>query len=337
MIISANGARYDYDNGSFKIDGISGTYHLPLGHNSPEFQESAIRHLRGVDCCYKENDGSLRKLADSLNHVTSLNYSWRALSTGAEAVERTLMLAYLYKRNAPVVYMRGAFHGKTIMSSHFNDCAKWGSSVPIVRINYMDLDNLPERFSAIIFEPVQGWAGDKATNSDMQRLRKICTDMDALMIADEIHCGLWRCGKASISAQYDPDILLLSKGLAGPIPLSVIGFKPGISDIIPVGWTSTHANNTFANNIANDMLGHLIKYSDQVDKMQSLWALSFPNANVTGLLIHIPCDNSTKSVERIYENGAIVTDHNGVIKVAPSFNMEEGCALELINTIKDAI
>jgi len=73
----------------------------------------------------------------------------------------------------------------------------------------------PKEVAAILIEPIQGEGGYiPATKSFMQKLRKICTDNNILMIVDEVQSGFLRTGKWWAFEHYDivPDIVVMAKG-----------------------------------------------------------------------------------------------------------------------------
>ena len=86
-VIGARNEIYFLEDGSELIDGISGTYSLPLGHCS-EAEVGAIRSSLGmVHNSYKEDDGTADKLSDMLNGLLAQRRTWHFMTTGSEAVE----------------------------------------------------------------------------------------------------------------------------------------------------------------------------------------------------------------------------------------------------------
>jgi len=76
-----------------------------------------------------------------------------------------------------------------------------------------------ERIAAFFFEPVVGAAGGAvpAPEGYAQRMRDICTRYGILMVADEVMCGVGRCGTWRTLAHdgVSPDVMVTAKGLAG--------------------------------------------------------------------------------------------------------------------------
>ncbi len=79
--------------------------------------------------------------------------------------------------------------------------------------------------AAIFCEPVQGEGGIRPANHDFLRaLRALCDDIGALLVFDEVQCGLGRTGKlwAHEASGVTPDIMTVAKPLAGGLPIGVL-------------------------------------------------------------------------------------------------------------------
>lgn len=99
-------------------------------------------------------------------------------------------------------------------------------------IHHVEFNNIDEvkqhmsdRIAGVFIEPVQGEGGvHPATRSFMKELRRLCDKHNALLIADEVQCGLGRTGTLFAHQNYDvtPDIMTLAKPLAGGLPIGAI-------------------------------------------------------------------------------------------------------------------
>jgi acetylornithine/succinyldiaminopimelate/putrescine aminotransferase len=258
MIKDALGGYYYTTDGKVVLDAISGAYNQPLGHCSEQVKRIVKSSIGNLDTSYREPNESTKALSDSLNAYAYNERYWNFLTTGAEAVEKALMLVPMKYRR--IVMFEGAFHGKSFMTAfaHYEHLG-WNQAIEIVTIPWMDLDWLEKIcFDAVIFEPVQGVGGNIATKEDMLALRKICSDKEAYLVADEVYCGLWRCGDFLVSDIANPDIVVISKGLGGPIPISAVGCLKNEEPL--VGWYTTNGNNAFANSVALKMLPLLYNF-----------------------------------------------------------------------------
>jgi len=118
-----------------------------------------------------------------------------------------------------------------------------------------------ERTAAVMIEPVQGEGGiHPATAEHLRGLQALCRERGALLVFDEIQCGLGRTGRmfAYEHSGVVPDILTLAKPLAGGLPLGAILIKDTLAPAIKVGdHGSTFGGNPVAAAAALAVLDHL--------------------------------------------------------------------------------
>jgi ornithine--oxo-acid transaminase len=165
------------------------------------------------------------------------------MNTGAEAVETAIKTArkwgYEVKgvpaNQAVIIAFEGNFHGRTttIISFSTDPDARdnYGPYTPGFRlVPYGDAEALAaamdDRVVGVLVEPVQGEAGVIGPPAGfLTRVRELCTQWDALMIADEIQSGLGRTGTTFACEHEDvaPDMYVLGKALGGGIvPVSAV-------------------------------------------------------------------------------------------------------------------
>ncbi|OFV87314.1 MAG: hypothetical protein A2V74_12040 [Acidobacteria bacterium RBG_16_70_10] len=118
-----------------------------------------------------------------------------------------------------------------------------------------------ERTAAVMIEPVQGEGGIHPASAELLRgLQALCRERGALLVFDEIQCGLGRTGRmfAYEHSGVVPDILTLAKPLAGGLPLGAILIKDTLAPAIKVGdHGSTFGGNPVAAAAALAVLDHL--------------------------------------------------------------------------------
>jgi len=103
--------------------------------------------------------------------------------------------------------------------------------------------------AAIIIEPVQGEGGSIVPPEEfMREIRRITTDYSIPLIADEIQSGIGRTGKmwACEHSGIDPDIMTISKGIGGGLPLSAIMYKTELDTWKPAAHIGTFRGNVTA-------------------------------------------------------------------------------------------
>jgi 4-aminobutyrate aminotransferase/(S)-3-amino-2-methylpropionate transaminase len=114
-----------------------------------------------------------------------------------------------------------------------------------------DPGELPEDAGCVIVEPVQGRAGARVPpDGFLERLRERCDEAGALLIADEIYCGLGRTGAMWRSGRL-ADVICTGKALGGGLPISAALFlKEELADVWELGpedvYTHTHMGNPLA-------------------------------------------------------------------------------------------
>ncbi len=159
---------------------------------------------------------------------------------GSEAVEGALKLARTHGRQRggaqkhELVALRGSYHGRTFGSLSVTGQDKYsidfGPGLPGVRfVDRNDAAGLravvSERTCAILIEPVMGEGGVEICSREfLETARELAGQSGALLIFDEIQCGLGRVGRwfAFETSGVRPDVLILGKPLGGGIPLSAL-------------------------------------------------------------------------------------------------------------------
>ncbi len=153
------------------------------------------------------------------------------LSSGTESVEGAMKLARKHTGRYNVVACSSAYHGSTMGSESLRSDDEFTRSflpgVPGVRhIDFNDesqLSKIDEDTACIILEPVQAEGGVIPPEDNyLQKVRKRCDEVGALMVLDEIQTGFGRTGYLFAHKKYDvvPDILLMGKAMGGGMPVS---------------------------------------------------------------------------------------------------------------------
>lgn len=229
---------YIYDkNGKAYMDMIAGVAVNNIGNRHPKVVE-AIKNqvdkylhvmvygefIQDSNIAFAQNLTSL--LPDSLNCVYPVN-------SGTEANEAALKLAKRVTGRTEIVSFRGSYHGSThgSLSVSGNETKKiaYRPLLPDVRFikhnEFADLDQITTKTAGVILETIQGDAGVRVSNTDyLKALRDRCNEVGALLIFDEIQCGMGRAGKmfAFEHSGVIPDILTLGKALGGGLPIGAL-------------------------------------------------------------------------------------------------------------------
>lgn len=233
---------YLYDtSGNKYLDLMAGLGVNALGHAHPRMvaamadQAAKIVHLSPQYAT--PYAGALAEELCSRAGMKGVFYS----TGGSEAVEGALKLARTHARQSSngstkhgIVALKNSYHGRTYGSLSVTGQDKYrldfGPGLP--HVSFVERENLEqlraavtEDTAAILMEPLLGEGGVHVISAPfMAEARALADKFNALLIFDEIQCGLGRCGDwfASTASGVQPDILILGKPLGGGLPLSAI-------------------------------------------------------------------------------------------------------------------
>ncbi len=203
-------------------------------------------------------------------------------NSGAEANEGALKMARKYgsaKGKSVIISFNHSFHGRTYGAVTVTGQEKYHKGFSpmlpdVVYAAFNDLDSVKaladERTAAIIVEPLQGEGGIiPAEKSFLEGLRAIADSLDALLIFDEVQCGLGRTGKPFCFQHYgiQPDILTLAKALGGGLPMgAVVAFSRAKGIFSPGDHAATFGGNVASSALAEVVLSKLPSLSEAVEK-----------------------------------------------------------------------
>lgn len=229
---------YIYDkSGKRYTDLISGVAVNNIGHRHPKVVEAiknqVDKHLHVMVYGEFVQDSQV-DLANKLKAVLpeSLNCVY-TVNSGTEANEAAIKLAKRVTGRMEIVSFRGSYHGSTngSLSISGNEVKKkaFRPLIPEIRFihlnNYEELNQISEKTAGVILETIQGDAGVRIPKDDyIVALRKRCNEVGALLIFDEIQCGMGRTGKLFAFEHFNviPDILTLGKALGGGMPIGAL-------------------------------------------------------------------------------------------------------------------
>ena len=194
-------------------------------------------------------------------------------NSGTEAVEGALKFSRRIGKEqgrTDFVCFENSFHGRTMgaLSTTWTEKYREPFEPLIPGVRFCPLNDLAavaelvgEKTAAVMVEPVQGEGGIRtATPEFLKGLSSLCRERGALLVFDEIQCGLGRTGKmfAYEHSGVVPDILTLAKPLAGGLPMGAVLVKDTLTSAIKVGdHGSTFGGNPVAAAAALAVLDHL--------------------------------------------------------------------------------
>ncbi|MBX2985225.1 MAG: aspartate aminotransferase family protein [Bacteroidia bacterium] len=227
---------YLYDKeGKTYIDLISGISVSSLGHGNPsvlkaiEEQSKKYLHLMVYGEIVQSPQVMLaQKLSEYLQFKedTSIYYT----NSGSEAIEGAMKLAKRATGRPEFIALKNAYHGSTHGSislsadSYYTDFYRplLPQTRRIRQNNFDDLQYITNTTAGVFVETIMGEAGYIPAQIEwMQALRKKCDETGALLILDEVQCGMGRSGTLFAFEPYQiiPDILVLAKAFGAGMPL----------------------------------------------------------------------------------------------------------------------
>ena len=224
-------------NGTRLFDAISGLGVSNFGHGHPgiqaELQRQLDRHLHAM--VYGEFLQEAQTRASALLRATlpeSLDGVY-FLNSGAEAIDAALKLAKRVTGRRRLFAVTGGYHGNThgALSVSSNELRKAPFRPLLPEVEFVtwndlaDLKRVDETVACVVAETVQGDAGIRIPDRAwLQALRDRCTESGALLVLDEIQCGMGRTGKPWAFEHFGvtPDVLCMGKALGGGMPIGAL-------------------------------------------------------------------------------------------------------------------
>jgi acetylornithine/N-succinyldiaminopimelate aminotransferase len=263
IVMTHGRGAYVYDStGKKYLDFLGGIAVNALGHAHPRIVKTIRREApRAVHFSNLYHNPYQGPLARKLAEWSGLDRAFFS-NSGTEAIEGALKLARLYGRASSeptdrpakkhrILAMTNSFHGRTFGAVSVTSTEKYRlpfaplvAGVEFVRFN--DIADLESKFDdtvcAVLLETIQGEGGIHAATPEFWgRARSLTTEHGALLIADEIQCGLGRTGRhfAFQAFKSKPDIAVIAKPLAAGLPLGAILTSEAVATRISPGLHGT--------------------------------------------------------------------------------------------------
>jgi acetylornithine/N-succinyldiaminopimelate aminotransferase len=244
--VRGEGARLWDDEGNEYLDFLCGISVTSLGHCHPEVVRAVSEQVARLDhvgnLFYTE---PAMRLAARLSE-RSLGGGVFFCNSGAEAVEAAIKLVRRARPGGEVVVVEGAFHGRTYgalsATPQESKQAPFAPLVPGFVLVPKDPDALRaavnERTAAVLLEPVQGETGVWPLSDELlAAAREACDDTGAVLVFDEIQCGMGRTGTLWAYEQTGvvPDAMTLAKALGGGLPIGALVTGPRLAEAFQSG------------------------------------------------------------------------------------------------------
>ena len=290
-LVKGEGMRLWDDKGAEYLDFLAGIGVISLGHCHPALvkavSDQAATLIHVGNYYYIEGRGELaRKISDLLNLCVDEGQRtpWQTFfaNSGAEANECAIKLARLHGRRRAeaagsdelprlIVVLERSFHGRTLATlAATAQPVKQEIFQPLpdgfVPVPANDVAALEALFAecgsqicGMLLEPIQGECGVYPCMQEyLQAARRLTSEYDALLMFDEVQCGMYRCGTYPFAFQHDqvlPDVVTMAKGIAGGIPMGACAARAEVAQIFEPGvHGSTFGGSNLAITAANTVL-----------------------------------------------------------------------------------
>jgi acetylornithine/N-succinyldiaminopimelate aminotransferase len=242
--VRGSGTQLWDSDGNEYLDFLAGISVVQIGHSHPRWveavQEQAGRLAHVGNLFYTE---PAMRLAERLAR-SSLGGKVFFANSGAEAIECALKLARKHRRGGDVVVLENGFHGRTYgalsATPQESKQAPFAPLVPGFKVATPETlrSLVDERTAAVLIEPIQGESGIHPVPDEvLAAARAACDATGALLIFDEIQCGMGRTGTMWAYEQVGvtPDVMTVAKGLGGGLPIGACVTSPSYAGVLEAG------------------------------------------------------------------------------------------------------
>ncbi|HJV52610.1 MAG TPA: acetylornithine/succinylornithine family transaminase [Noviherbaspirillum sp.] len=251
------------------LDFTAGIGVTGLGHSHPAVM--AALQAQAEKLWHVGNGYTNEPVLQLARALTGATFAERAFfcNSGAEANEAAFKLArkYAHTRFGPsksrIVSCVNSFHGRTLFTVSVGGQAKYTEGFEplppqLQHIPFNDIDAaraaIGKDVCAVVVEPVQGEGGVLPADAQyLQALRELCDETGALLIFDEVQCGMGRTGSLFAYMGYGvtPDILTAAKALGNGYPVGAMLTRDTVAAVFSAGaHGTTYGGNPLAAAVA---------------------------------------------------------------------------------------
>ncbi len=370
-IVKAQGVKVWDAEGKEYLDFLGGIAVNVLGHCHPAVVEAIVAQAHQLvhisNLYYTIPSAQLAELLALNGGLDKVFFC----NSGAEANEGAIKLARKYqwrkghKEKYKIISATHAFHGRTLGALAATDKPEIQEGFGPLPNGFQSIDwndtasflnAIDEMTAAVLIEPVQGEGGiHLATQGFLEKVRAACNKVGALLIFDEIQCGIGRLGTlfAYESFGVKPDIITLAKGIASGLPLGAICATETVAQTFQPGdHGTTFGANPIATAAALATLKILIEENypqkaammgaylmDKLDHLQKKYPQAIAQIRGKGLMIGIELKVDAKSVlNACHSQGLLANITAGnVLRFLPAYTITKEDADRAVEIVDRAI
>lgn len=355
------------------LDFLSGIGVNALGYGHPAIQATlkrqAARLIHVSNLFFHEFQA---ELAQRLTKISGLDRAFFC-NSGTEAWEGALKLARAlaraennngHKAKWRILALENSFHGRTFGSLATTGQAKYrhpfAPLVPGVNfVAFNDPEDLRRQFDssvcAVCLETIQGEGGIRPVSQEFLRLaRELTARSGALLMLDEIQCGLGRTGRHFAYEHYGvtPDVVTVAKPLAAGLPLGAIlttnrvagGMHPGLHGTTFGGGPLSCAVAITFLEVLDDLLENVQQIGEYFRAQLQMLATKHTcirDVRGLGLMLGVELDSPDRAkavVQRLLHQGIIINrTHETVLRFLPPYTIQQKHVDEVIGALDKAL
>ena len=359
--------------GNRYLDFLSGIGVNALGHNHPAIQKvirrQASRLIHISNLYYHPYQA---ELAQRLTKISGLDRAFFC-NSGTEAWEGALKIARAFakannkngqKPKWRILAMENSFHGRTFGALATTGQKKYREPFEplmpgVTFVKFNDPDDLKKKFGsticAVCIETIQGEGGVQPVDREFLELaRRLADQTGALLLLDEIQCGLGRTGKHFAYQHYPvkPDVVTVAKPLAAGLPLGAILTTDRVAACIHPGMHgTTFGGGPLACAVAIEFLRNEQQLLKRVGSLgnyfhAALTGLDKKHATIqdvrgAGLMqaIELASPDLAKAISRnLLEQGIIINrTHDTVLRFLPPYIVQKKHIDQVVGALDQAL
>ena len=345
---------YDIDGNAY-LDFVAGIAVQALGHSDPgvvtAITEQAGKLIHTSNLFYTEPGARLAARLCELSFADRVFFS----NSGTEANEAAIKFARKFARvhsddpaKTQIVCFEHAFHGRTMGALAITPKETYQApfrplmpDVVVAPFNQIDgLDTfITSHTCAVFVEPLQGEGGvHPATPEFLRALREHCDRVGALLIFDEVQCGVGRTGDlwAHSASGVTPDMMTLAKPLAAGLPIgALLCTEPVAAALKPGDHGSTFAGGPLICHVAEyvidrisqpQFLSHVVEMGDYLqERLSEINSPHIKEVRGRGLIVGVELDiEASKLVDQGPANGLLLVGAGpNVLRLLPPLIVEK--------------
>jgi acetylornithine/N-succinyldiaminopimelate aminotransferase len=358
-VVSAEGVWLKNKIGERVLDLYGGHAVASLGYHHPGWTAALLKQAQS--CNFQTNAIPMQvrvRAAERLIRFSKLDFtSVFFVNSGAEANENAMKLAFRMTSRPHIAAIEGSFHGRTAAAGAvtWGAAQKWYSfpraPFDVSFIPRRDFDaikqHITDRTAAVIVEPVQGLAGAVDLGAPfLQALRHRCDEVGALLIFDEVQCGVGRVGHPFAANMYGvmPDMITTAKALGNGFPCAALLTNARVSATLKLDLLGTTFGGGPMACAVMEAVIEAIEAEHLLERVQRVSAYIRETCIVgpitghqgAGFLTGLRTTRPAKEIQRELLEGGILagtaSDPN-ILRLLPAFILEE----EHVDMLRDAL